>query len=183
MRTLLAIALLVTSAAAQFRTTELSRAIAKAEGFYAGKGTIPARCNNPGDIRPNTLLPGQVGWCSGGYAKFRNARAGFAALDHQLEKIADGSSTRYNVNMTLAQFGKTYACDTRWGKNVAKALGVTPQTQLWEVLGVPPLLTVKPSPLQLVSKKSRVTDDTEAWDLFMLYVQDSFDLRRHQDFI
>ncbi len=172
---------LTACAFAQTRTTDLAVAIAKAEGFYT-KGTIPSRCNNPGDIRPDSRLPGQVGWCSGGYAKFRNARAGFAALEHQLEKIADGSSTRYNVNMTLAQVGKTYACDTRWAKNVAKTLGVTPQTQLWEVLGVPPVITLKPSPLQLVSKNSR-DKDTEAWTLFMMYMQDQQDSRRHQDFI
>jgi hypothetical protein len=47
--------------------------------------------------------------------------------------------------MTLRQLAKLYATSPLWVKNVAKNLGVTPNTTLAEILDVPPVVTVKPN--------------------------------------
>ena len=127
-------------------TAQLAQAIAKAEGFYT-RGTIPQRCHNPGDLKvvKGWKYPGQAGVCKGGHVRFRNDAAGWAALDHQLTKIVEGTS-RYNVNMTLRQVSRQYAGSSRiWVKNVAHNLGagVTLDTCLFEILDVPPVLDRK----------------------------------------
>ena len=144
MRKLLLFALLLLTTSfcfAQDRVQTLASAIAKAEGF--GKaGTIPSRYRNPGDLKvvKDYRYPGQVGVGKGGHVIFRSNAYGWDALEHQLSKIADGTS-RCSVNMTLRDFGKRYAGNWRvWSKNVAHNLGVPLDTQLWEVLGVAPVL-------------------------------------------
>lgn len=121
---------------------QLAQAIAKAEGYYV-RGSIPQRCANPGDIKPGAVrLPGQVGVCKGGHARFRNDAAGWAALDHQIEKIVDGTS-RYSVNMSISEVARRYAGNHRvWARNVSHNLKVTPETDLWEILDVPPTLVL-----------------------------------------
>jgi len=125
-------------------TVQLAQAIAKAEGFYT-RGTIPQRCHNPGDLKTITgyRYPGQAGVCKGMHARFRSNADGWRALEHQLSKIIDGTS-RYSVNMTLRQVSKRYAGNSRvWMDNVARNLGVTPNTCLFEILDVPPVLDRK----------------------------------------
>lgn len=125
-------------------TAQLAQAIAKAEGFYT-HGTIPQICKNPGDLKvvKNWRYPGQAGVCKGGHVRFRNDAAGWAALTHQLTKVVDGTS-RYSVNMTLRQMSRQYAGSSRiWAKNVAHNLGVSPDTALFEILDVPPVLDRK----------------------------------------
>jgi hypothetical protein len=119
---------------------ELVSAIARAEGYWV-KNSIPNRLHNPGDIRSHSLhaYPGQIG-LSHGYVVFKNDRAGWAALTHQIDKMADGSSRIYNVNMTLKQFSKKYAESPTWVKNVSKILDVTSNTRMWEILDVAPSL-------------------------------------------
>ena len=138
MRVLLAL-LLTTSCFSQVQT--LAKAIAKAEGF--GKaGALPSRYRNPGDLKAvrGYRYPGQVGVGKGGHVIFRSNDAGWAALEHQIDKMADGTS-RYNVNMTLEEISKKYAGSWRvWSTSVARNLGVTPGTSLWEVLNVPPIM-------------------------------------------
>ena len=119
-------------------------AIGRAEGFGV-RGTIPTRYHNPGDIRAKSAheYPGQVGLSKKRYAIFRNDAAGWAALNHQLTKTTEGSS-RYSVNMTLKQMAKLYAGNSRiWCTAVARNLGVTPDTYLFEILDVPPVLDRK----------------------------------------
>ena len=119
----------------------LAQAIAKAEGFYM-HGSIPSRCNNPGDLKvvKDYRYPGEIGVCKGGHAKFRTQADGWKALEHQLDKIMDGTS-RYTVNMSLQEIGKKYAQNYRvWAKNVAHNLGVEPTVYLWEILDVSPIL-------------------------------------------
>jgi hypothetical protein len=147
LRTLLAL-LLTTTCFAQDRVQTLAEAIAKAEG-HGRRGTLPSRLNNPGDLKAirGYIYPGQVGIGKGGHAKFRTDAEGWAALEHQLDKITDGSS-RYSVNLTLQEFGNGYAGNwRRWSRNVAKNLGVQPDTYLFEVLDVPPVLDTRPAPL------------------------------------
>ena len=130
------------------RTQALAEAIAKAEGFYS-KGTIPNRCHNAGDLKvvAGWAYPGQVGVCKGGHVRFRNDAAGWAALNRQLEKIAQRESKHYLPEMTLQQMSRRYAGNSGiWAKNVAHNLGTSQKTTLAELLGVPPEIHIQPSP-------------------------------------
>lgn len=141
MRKIIIALLLTTACFAQDRVQTLAKAIAKAEGFGV-KGALPTRLHNPGDMKAvrGYVYPGQVGIGKGGHVRFRNDAAGWAALTRQLNKILEGTS-RYTVNMNLRQIGKHYAGNWRvWSKNVAKNLRMTPDTSLWEILDVPPIL-------------------------------------------
>jgi hypothetical protein len=131
--------LLTTSCFAQDRIQDLSKAIAKAEGFGV-RNTLPTKNHNPGDIKAlkGYHFPGQVG-IHKQYVVFKNDKAGWEALQHQINKIVDGES-RYSVNLTLKQLGKRYAESSVWPRVVAKYLGATPDTQLWEILDVPPYI-------------------------------------------
>ena len=131
--------LLTTSCFAQDRVQVLAKAIAKAEGF-GRPGTLPMRNHNPGDIKAikNYRFPGQVS-INKVYVVFKNDKLGWEALQHQIDKIIAGES-RYSINLTLKQLGKRYAESRVWPKVVAKYLNVTPDTALWEILDVAPLL-------------------------------------------
>lgn len=139
--TLFAVLLTMLQYTANAQIRDMAHAIAKAEGF-GQRGTIPTRYHNPGDLKTirGYRYPGQVGVGKGGHVIFRNDKAGWAALEHQIEKIEAGTS-RYSVNMTLRELGKKYAGNWRvWSKNVAHSLGVEPQAYLWECLGTAPTL-------------------------------------------
>jgi hypothetical protein len=145
MKTIITLVLLTASVVAHALTPtqKLARAIAKAEGFGI-KNSVSTRYHNPGDIRASHGVKyfGQIGINTRGYVIFKDDRAGWAALEGQIEKIITGASRFYNVNMTLAQISRSYATSSIWVKNVAKNLGVTPATWLFEILDVPPLVTV-----------------------------------------
>ena len=115
------------------KVVQLAHAIAQAEGFNL-KGSIPARCANPGDLK-GTHFPGQIGVCKGGHARFRNAAAGWAALYNQVQKIADGTSTKYTPRATFRQVAKTYAQNYRpWLKIVTKTLQVDENDEVGQFL-------------------------------------------------
>ena len=129
-------------AATPSRTQQLAEAIARAEGYYI-KGSIPNRCNNAGDLKAvrGWRYPGQVGVCKGGHVRFKTTAAGWTALNHQLDKIVEGKSRHYSVNMTLNQVARRYAGNyRRWARNVARSLKTSPDAYLWEVLDVAPKL-------------------------------------------
>ena len=142
MRRFLIALLMTASCFAQDRVEPLVKAIAKAEGFGVFR-TLPTRAHNPGDIKAlrGYHFPGQVGTLKG-YVVFKNDKAGWEALRHQIKKIVDGES-RYSVNLTLKQLGKRYAESSIWPKVVAKYLGVEPNVYLWEILDTPPALESK----------------------------------------
>ena len=105
------------------RVVQFAHAIAQAEGYNVPH-SIPQRCNNPGDLK-GAAFPGQVGVCKGGHARFRTADAGWAALYHQIEKIQDGTSTKYTNRVTFRQVAKMYAQNYRpWLKIVTNTLQV-----------------------------------------------------------
>lgn len=109
-----------------------AQAVAKAEGF-GRRGALPTRYHNPGDLKAirGWSYPGQSGIGKANHVIFHNDAAGWAALRHQLEKIMDGRSRQYNVDMTIAQMGRKYAGFwSRWSKNVAQNLGVDKRTTL-----------------------------------------------------
>ena len=148
MKTIITLVLLTASviAHALTPTQKLAHAIAKAEGFGT-RNAKPTRLHNPGDIRARrgNAYPGQVGVDKQGYAIFKTDHAGWAALEGQIEKIITGASRFYTVNMTLAQISRSYATSSIWVKNVAKNLGVTPDTSLFEILDVAPAIIVVPN--------------------------------------
>ncbi len=125
-------------------TQALARAIAKAEGFYT-KGTKPQRFHNPGDIRASKGVhyPGQRGIDRQGYVIFKNDRAGFDALESLIDRIIAGDSKFYTVNSTLRDLSRKYATSPTWIRNVSKALRCEPNTPLWFLLDVPPVVSMK----------------------------------------
>jgi len=87
---------------------------------------------------------GQIGTCKGGHVRFRNGAAGYSALYHQIDKMLSGESKFYTQDMTLLQIGKLYAKNYRlWAKNLAKNLGVKPNTTLEEYFDLPPRVKIK----------------------------------------
>lgn len=128
-------------AIAPSRIQVLASAIAKAEGFGV-KGAKPTRYRNPGDIRASkgVFYPGQRGLDRQGYVIFKTEAAGWAALRNQIQKIIDGESRYYSVNSSLRELAHRYATSPTWVRNVSNNLGVTPRTDLWEILDVPPTL-------------------------------------------
>lgn len=118
------------------KVATLAVAIARAEGFFKG-GSKGSRNNNPGNIRRGP-----------DYVRFKTKQEGWKALEALLTKVADGTSRVYTVNMTLREFGTRYAQSRVWPKNVAKVLGVTPETKMWEILDTPPKV-VLPSNISL----------------------------------
>jgi hypothetical protein len=122
------------------KTVVFARAIAKAEGFGIPKA-LPTRYHNPGDLkaRRGQSYPGQCGIGKGGHVIFCSDRAGWAALYRQVERILTGTSRFYTVNMTLTEVARKYAGNWRvWAGNVARNLGVTPDTTLWAFFDIPP---------------------------------------------
>lgn len=105
-----------------------ARAIASAEG-YGIPGAIPTVANNPGDLK----LGGET--TSGGISIFASAEEGWSKLYRQLALIVSGSSNYYNLDMSIAEMGRTYAGgDDNWATNVAGYLGVSRDAKLWEVI-------------------------------------------------
>jgi hypothetical protein len=115
------------------KVVQLAHAIAQAEGFYV-KGSIPNRCHNAGDLK-GTKFPNQIGVCRGGHARFRTDADGWAALYNQVQKIADGTSTKYTPRATFRQVAKTYAQNYRpWLKIVTKTLRVDENDEVGQFL-------------------------------------------------
>lgn len=128
-----------------------AHAIAGAEGFNK-KGTIPNRYHNPGDLKAvhGWSYPGQVRIGKANHVVFANDAAGWAALRHQIQRVLDGNSRQYNVDMTITQMGRKYAGFwSRWSKNVAKNLGVDRGETLRYYFEVPPTLNMSPNSNEL----------------------------------
>ena len=108
-----------------------ARAIAYAEGFGI-PGAIPTVAKNPGDL----VIPG---WSptmgSAGIAVFDSEEYGWSRLYRQIDLIIRGNSNYYDLDMTLAAMGRTYAGgDLNWARNVASYLNVSTSTTLGQVL-------------------------------------------------
>jgi hypothetical protein len=106
---------------------------AVAKAIAAAEGSNPD-WNNPGDLTASFGFPTSGTVNDAGVLKFNSSADGWNALYKQLESIVNGSS-RYSLEDTIASFGLGYSGgDTNWAVNVANALGVTPDTQLSDVL-------------------------------------------------
>jgi hypothetical protein len=112
----------------------LADAISKAEGF-GSPDTIPARANNPGDLKLGDQGHGVMRAADGQEITiFGTPQEGRAALEDQLEKIYSGRSKYYTPDMTLEEFGQIYSGGgPDYGANLAGLLGVEPTTTLGEL--------------------------------------------------
>lgn len=111
--------------------SDLALAIANEEGFNK-PGSIPARANNPGDLKLGNVGNGTIN----GITIFSSASDGWDALENQLTAIANGGSSYYSPDMSIAEIGQVYAGgDPTWAVNVASYLGVSPDTPFANVYG------------------------------------------------
>jgi hypothetical protein len=104
------------------RVRRIAAAIAIAEGYWV-PGSIPNLRNNPGDLTdPNT---GQI-------RTFASADEGWKALYRHIERILAGESSIYPADGTIRQIARIYTATEQdaWAQNVARALGVSPDTKL-----------------------------------------------------
>jgi hypothetical protein len=109
----------------------LSKAIARAEGFYV-PGSRSARNHNPGNMTQD-LIKKSIGK-DGAFVVYANDADGFENLRRQLWLIWGGSAY-YNPTMTIAEFASVWTAtqQTEWAANVANALGVSVSTQIQQL--------------------------------------------------
>lgn len=113
----------------------LSVGIAYAEGFYIANSR-PARNHNPGDLTVDTINKG-IGK-DGPFIVYANDTDGWDALKMQVRKIFTNTSSIYNSNMTINDIATRYTTtdQTAWAMNVAKSLGISPNTKISELLNM-----------------------------------------------
>jgi hypothetical protein len=119
-------------------TRKIAEAIAHAEGFYTGSGTVPQRANNPGDLKLKDNPLGTIG----GKTIFQTVEEGWAALEKQIEWMLTGQSRIYSPDMTIQEVANWYVNGTAspnadsvaWANNVARRLGVSPETPIGTIL-------------------------------------------------
>lgn len=110
---------------------KLSKAIARAEGFYV-PGSRPAKNHNPGNLTQD-LIKKSIGK-DGSFVVFANDADGFENLRRQLWLVWGGSAF-YTPSMTIAEFASVWTAtqQVEWAKNVASALGVSVSTQIQQL--------------------------------------------------
>jgi hypothetical protein len=98
----------------------IADAIGKQEG-YGRPGTIATDQNNPGNLKwgPFAQAHGATGPGRGGHAIFPDAASGRSAMIDLLK------SPKY-AGKSIAEIGRTYAEDPKWGAAVARGAGVSP---------------------------------------------------------
>ena len=103
----------------------IAEAIARAEG-YGVPGAIPTVRNNPGNIKD----------ASGRIRTYPTVGDGWDALYRQVLLMLTGESRWYRPEMTIAEVARIYTGESTymdWARNVARILGVTPDTRLRDV--------------------------------------------------
>ena len=117
------------------RKTKLMLAVAKAEG-YGIPGAIPTRANNPGDLT-RSLGFSTTGETLGsaGVMVFTTRDDGWGALDRQFSLIQSGHSI-HKLTDTILSFAHSYTATEQavWAANVAREMGVDPNTTLDQIL-------------------------------------------------
>lgn len=110
----------------------LARAIATAEGFFV-PGSIPAIAHNPGDLKLGDLGRGKLGE---GITVLASDEEGWQRLYHQIDLMATGVSHYYKPYMTLREIARVWTGtqQSEWSANVARALGVSEDATLVQVL-------------------------------------------------
>lgn len=114
--------------------TPLASAIAQSEG-YGVPGAIPTVANNPGNLELGDVGYGTANAAGGNQITiFGSLADGAAALENQLNKIFNGTSSNYTPDMSLSQFGQIYSGgNPAYGNQLASTLGVSPSTPLSQV--------------------------------------------------
>lgn len=110
-------------------------AIMEFEGWFPG--SVSWRNNNPGNLKA-AGQPGIVTKDSQGHAIFDSFQNGWRALVNQLRAAVEGRSAVYTPSMTIEQFFSRYAeaNSKEYAAFVSARLGVSPQTQIRELIGV-----------------------------------------------
>ena len=131
--------------------TNVSNAIAGAEGYGVSPGNIPTRANNPGNLEKGDVGNGTVPTADGGQVTiYGSASDGMSALQNQVNSIATGGggpNGPYNAyatsqgltdssQLSIQQVGYVYAngatnpsAAQNWSNNVSTSLGVDPSTK------------------------------------------------------
>lgn len=110
-----------------------AQGIARAEGFYVS-GSIPARANNPGDLK----IPGLPTLPGTSITRFDSVAAGWDALYHQLYLILTSQSQVYTLDMSIAEMSRLWTATVTeqpaWAAAVAMQVGASVDTPLWGVI-------------------------------------------------
>ena len=114
----------------------LAAAIAQAEGANV-PGSIAQRANNPGNLHLGDIGYSTITESNGTQVTiFPTPEAGQAALEAQIQSMISGGSSLYSPDMTIDQVSKVYTGGSSiWGQNIAKILGVTPDTNFASLIG------------------------------------------------
>lgn len=107
--------------------TAMAQAIAEAEGFFV-PGSLPARAHNPGDLTEGDFGDTGIYLTSSSGAQiivYPDDQAGWNALYEKLQNIANGTSSVYSPDMTIAQFANKWTStqQSSWAENVASSIG------------------------------------------------------------
>ena len=118
------------------RVMLVAEAIARSEGYYARGShdghSLSYVLNNPGLLKATPLAGGDLPtWNDTGLLIFATPQVGWAALRRQVCTMLTGTSRMYSPADDLQMVGLKYADgDMNWGANVARHLGLPPQTTL-----------------------------------------------------
>lgn len=115
------------------RVRLLADGIELAEGAGVA-GSRPARNNNPGDLRLDTIGK-STGVDDAGFQVYATYEDGREALEKQVRLMLTNTSHIYNENMTVLQVAVRYTTTDQeaWAWNVASAAGVTPDTPINQI--------------------------------------------------
>lgn len=107
--------------------TAMAQAIAEAEGFFV-PGSIPAKAHNPGDLTQGDFGDTGVYLTSSSGVQiivYPDDQTGWNALYEKLQNIANGTSSVYSPDMTIAQFAAKWTTtqQSSWADNVASSIG------------------------------------------------------------
>ena len=106
-----------------------AQAISRAEGLYV-KGSVPARINNPGDLKLGDI---GFGILPSGITIYPTFEQGCRALYRQLDLILTNTSHEYNTSMNFSQIAKIWTGNNNpinWASIMAKSLNVFPDTTI-----------------------------------------------------
>lgn len=113
------------------KTDRISRAIAKAEGFFV-HGSLPQRANNPGDLKLGDQGLGTIN----GKTVYKSAVDGWLHLNKEVILILSGKSKYYTPDMTISELAEVWTggdASDSWAATVAESLGVSIDTKIKDV--------------------------------------------------
>jgi hypothetical protein len=111
---------------------QLAQAIATAEGYFQ-PGSLPARTNNPGDLKLGDRGYGT----EQGKTIFPNSQSGWDALYHEINLILNRQSNYYNPSMSILEIAYVWTGNDNpegWAHIVASYLGVGVNTSLSDIM-------------------------------------------------